>query len=112
LTYFLYAVGHFKCSSLAYGKLHQLQSSLQHRLKQGEPTCWNSSFYMLQSIIEQKMAIAAYGSENDILVLSQAQIDLANKVIKVLEPVKEITIKVGVRRTGMHLKLLYLWSEH
>ena len=56
-------VGHFKRSSLAYGKLHQIQESLglpQHRLKQDEPTRWNSSLYMLHSIVEQKMAIAAY----------------------------------------------------
>ena len=90
-------VGHFKHSSLAYGKLHQIQESLnlpRHRLKWDEPTRWNSSLYMLQSIIEQKMAIAAYGSEND-MVLSQTQLDLANKVIKVLEPIEEITKSVS-----------------
>ena len=91
-------VGHFKCSSLAYGKLHQIQESLslpQHRLKQDEPTRWNSSLYMLQSIVEQKMAIAAYGSENDVSILNQTQLDLANKVIKVLEPIEEITKSVS-----------------
>ena len=67
----------------------------QHRLKQDEPNRWNSSLYMLQSIVEQKMAIAAYGSENDIMVLTQTQLDLANKVIKVLEPIKEITKSVS-----------------
>jgi len=50
---------------------------------------------MQQSIIEQKMAIGAYGSENDISVLSQAQIDLDNKVIKALEPVEKITKSVS-----------------
>ena len=85
-------VGHFKRSSLAYGKLHQIQESLglpQHRVKQDEPTRWNSLLYMLHSIVEQKMAIAAYGSENDIFVLNQTQLDLANKIIKVLEPIEE-----------------------
>ena len=91
-------VGHFKCSSLAYGKLHRIQESLslpQHRLKQDEPNRWNSSLYMLQSIVEQKMAIVAYGSENDIMVLTQTQLDLPNKVIKVLESIKEITKSVS-----------------
>ena len=46
---------------------------------------------MLQSIIEQKIAIAAYGSENNIMVLNQTQLDLAVKIIKVLEPIEEIT---------------------
>ena len=62
-------VGHFKHSSLAYSKLRQIQENLslpQHRLKQDEPTRWNSTLYMLQSIAEQKMALASYSSENDI----------------------------------------------
>ena len=50
---------------------------------------------MLQSIVEQKMAIAAYGSENDIMILTQTQLDLANKVIKVLERIEEITESVS-----------------
>ena len=82
---------------MAYGKLHQIQESLglpQHRLKQDEPTRWNSSLNMLQSIVEQKMAIAAFVSENDISILNQTQLDLANKVIKVLEPIEEITKSV------------------
>ena len=41
------------------------------------------------------MAIAAYGSENDIFVLNQTQLDLANKVIKALEPIEEITKSVS-----------------
>ena len=50
-------VGHFKRSTIAYEKLNQLQKSLsvpQHHLKQDEPTRWNSSLYMLQSVVEQK----------------------------------------------------------
>ena len=50
---------------------------------------------MLQSIVEQKMDIATYGSENDISILNQTQLDLANKVIKVLEPIEEITKSVS-----------------
>ena len=60
------AVGHFKHSSLAYVPLCKIQHNLnlpQHRLKQDEPTRWNSTLYMLQSIAEQKMALAAYSSE-------------------------------------------------
>ena len=44
---------------------------------------------------KQKMATAAYGSENDIMVLTQTQLDLPNKVIKVLEPIEEITKSVS-----------------
>ena len=41
------------------------------------------------------MAIAAYGSENDIMVLTQTQLDLANNAIKVLEPIEKITKSVS-----------------
>ena len=48
-------VGHFKRSTLAYGKLKEIQKNLglpQHNLKQDEPTRWNSSLYMIQSVVE------------------------------------------------------------
>ena len=87
-------VGHFKhLWQVTSNTLHQIQQSLslsQHRLKQDKPTQWNSSLYMLRSIVEQKMAIAAYGSKN-ITVLNQTQLDLANKVVKVSKPIEEIT---------------------
>ena len=47
-------VGHFKH---AYAQLRKIQQNLnlpQHQLKQDEPTRWNSTLYMLQSIAEQK----------------------------------------------------------
>ena len=46
---------------------------------------------MLKSIVEQKMALAAYGSDGAIPVLSVCQLDIANKVIDVLTPIEEIT---------------------
>ena len=87
-------VGHFKHSSLAYARLREFQQNLnlpQHRLKQDEPTRWNSTLYMLQSITEQKMALAAYLSEYNIAQLSSYQLDLVNKIISTLTPIEEIT---------------------
>ena len=46
--------------------------------------------YMLQSVVEQKMALAAYATEHDIPLLTSHQLDLADKVIAVLNPVEEI----------------------
>ena len=45
---------------------------------------------MLKSIVEQKMALAAYAIGKDIFVLSSAQLDLAEKVISTLGPIDEI----------------------
>ena len=46
---------------------------------------------MIQSILEQKMALAAYAAENDIQQLSANQLEIARKITFVLEPVEEIT---------------------
>ncbi|XP_065895673.1 zinc finger BED domain-containing protein 4-like [Dysidea avara] len=81
-------VSHFKRSPLAYGQLKEIQQNLQlpvHCLKRDEPTRWNSTLYMLQVLIEQKMALAAYASEYcDIVPLTSVQLDIATKVVKVL----------------------------
>ena len=87
-------MGHFKRSTLAYDKLRQIQQQLdisEHKLKQDEPTRWNSTLYMLQSVVKQRMSLAAYGSDRSIPVLTATQLDIANKVINVLSPVEEIT---------------------
>jgi len=60
-------VGHFYRSSFASHNLKRIQESLnlpQHKLKQVVQTRWNSTFNMLKSVREQKMALAAYAAEN------------------------------------------------
>ena len=60
-------------------------------MKQDEPTWCNTLLYMLESIIEQKVALTAYGVDGYIPLLTASQLDTANKVVKVLKPVEEIT---------------------
>ena len=63
------AVGHFKRSTVAYDKLNVIQRNLglpEYHLKQDEPTRWNSSLYTLELVKEQKMALAAYGTDESI----------------------------------------------
>ena len=50
---------------------------------------------MLKSIVEQKMALAAYGSDGTTPVLSAHQLDIANKVITVLNPIEEIAQNIS-----------------
>lgn len=50
-------IGHFKHSPLAYSPLQSIQKQLGQpikRLQQDIPTRWNSTLYMLQSLLEQK----------------------------------------------------------
>lgn len=70
-------VGHFKHSTTAYSHLQAIQEQLglpKHRLQQDIKTRWNSSFYMIQSILEQKMALAAYSTEKALCMLTPYQI--------------------------------------
>ena len=63
-------VGHFRHSSLAYSRLRVIQQNLglsQHRLVPDEPLRWNSSLYMLQRILQQKMSLAPYATEHSIV---------------------------------------------
>ena len=50
---------------------------------------------MIQSVVEQKMAIAAYGADGPIPVLTASQLDIATKVINILSPIKEITRNIS-----------------
>ena len=91
-------VGHSKHSSVAYCCLREIQQSLglaQHRLKQDQTTRWNSTFYMLQTIVEQKMALAAYATQFPIPVLSAHQLALATKVVAALGLIEEVTQSVS-----------------
>ena len=91
-------VGHFSHSCLAYSCLREIQQNLglpQHRLIQDEPTRWNTSLYMMQRILEQKMALAVYATEKSIIQLTSHQLDLAAKVVAALSPVEEVTKSIS-----------------
>ncbi len=88
-------VGHYKHSNLSFQALKRMQSQLgipQHSLIQDEPTRWNSSFYMLQRLIEQRTALLAAGAECACTVeLRAQQWNLAEKLVRLLQPFEEAT---------------------
>jgi len=92
--------------------LKEIQENLQlpvHRLKRDEPTCWNSTLYMLQVLIEQKMALAAYASEySDIVPLSSVQLDIAIKVVKVLGLVEGMTRSICTDGASVSLIISFI----
>ena len=110
-------VGHFRRSSLAYCRLKEIQKNLglaQHRLKQDKPTWWNSTLYMLQTIKEQKMALAAYATEYAIpqLHVTPNQLDLTSKVIAALHPIEEITKSVSADAASASLIIPFIRIPH
>ena len=92
-------VGHFKHSQLASSRLKAIQLDLglpQYCFKQDVAIRWNSTLYMLQSILSQKVALAAYSTEKDeIQHLSSHQLEIIQKVITVLKPVEDITQSIS-----------------
>jgi len=55
-------VGHFKRSNVNLHALGRIQDQLnlkKHRLIQDKPIRWNTSYYMLDRLIEQRQAICA-----------------------------------------------------
>lgn len=93
-------VGHFQHSPLAYSKLQDIQMDMHKpikRLAQNVPTRWNSTLYMMRSLLEQKQAIGVYGTENKLPdSLSVNKWSLFEKAVKLLEPFEELTRQVSL----------------
>ena len=88
-------VGHYKFSNIALQSLLKFQEQLglsPKRLIQDELTRWNTTFYMLQSLLELKVAITAAGAELDVPTeLSSSNWTLAEKTVKILQIYEEAT---------------------
>jgi hypothetical protein len=87
-------VGHFKHSTLAYNRLVEFQKVHklpEHRLIQDEPTRWNSTFYMLVRLREQRLALTSYGGQYDVNLPTVSQWELIDKAIVALQPIEDVT---------------------
>jgi hypothetical protein len=88
-------VGHFKHSAAATTRLRELQVDLnvsQHQLVQDVSTRWNSTFYMLQRLLEQRLPISVFCSESEAVSnLTPVQWTLLEGVVHLLRPFEEIT---------------------
>ncbi|XP_029653797.1 zinc finger BED domain-containing protein 4-like [Octopus sinensis] len=93
-------VSHFNHSALAISKLTNLQTQLNlpvHKLKQDINIRWNSTYYMLSRVIEQRKAPVTYAIDNNLSILSDIQWITAEKIVKILKPFEEITIEASKR---------------
>lgn len=88
-------VGHFKHSNVATSRLRNLQKQLgmkEARLQQDVATRWNSTFYMLTSLLQQKRALAAYAVDFDLpAFLSPNQWALIENMLTILDPCEQLT---------------------
>nr|XP_020456691.1 zinc finger BED domain-containing protein 4-like [Monopterus albus] len=92
-------VGHFKHSPLAYSRLEDIQVELNmpsKRLQQDVRTRWNSTYYMIQSLLAQKRVLCAYAAEYDLpATLTANQWGLLEKTVTALAPFEELTMEVS-----------------
>ncbi|XP_074036373.1 zinc finger BED domain-containing protein 4-like [Leptinotarsa decemlineata] len=88
-------VTHFNHSATACDKLKKLQEQMNvptKKLIQDIQTRWNSSYYMLERLLEQKKVISIYILDNpDLTDQTFHQWDLVQKLINLLQPFEEIT---------------------
>lgn len=87
-------VGHFKHSTVAKRALEQLQKTLgvpQHCLIQHVKTRWNSSFYMLQRLCEQRQAVQGVLGDRATTSKQQAsQFELAESDWSLMEGLEKV----------------------
>ena len=88
-------MGHYKHSNVALQSLLRIEKQLglsPKRLIQDEPTRWNTTFYMLQRVVELRVASTTAGVELDVPVeLTSSNWLLTEKVVKILQIYEEAT---------------------
>uniref|UniRef100_A0A8C5LQ09 BED-type domain-containing protein n=1 Tax=Leptobrachium leishanense TaxID=445787 RepID=A0A8C5LQ09_9ANUR len=98
-------VGHFKHSQLAYSRLQTLQIQFglpPKRLQQDVPTRWNSTYYMLGSLLEQKRVLAAYVADHDLpATLSAHQWMLVENILSILAPFEQLTKEISASKASV-----------
>ena len=52
---------------------------------------WNSTYYMLDRLLENKRAVVLYSTETPIVILSSNEWSLMEKVLRLLQPFEEYT---------------------
>ncbi|XP_065648073.1 zinc finger BED domain-containing protein 4-like [Hydra vulgaris] len=100
-------VSHFRHSSSATGRFKELQAELclpDHQLIQDVSTRWNSTFYMLRRLCEQRRALTVYCSEVDGTYCPTAyQWSVVENVVCMLAPFEEATREVSYETAHISL---------
>ena len=89
-------VTHFRRSPKATNDLKAIQAKLKlksHKLKQDVATRWNSTFYMIERLIEQKEAIIKYtmSPDSNLDDISSSEWKYLEGLIEILRPIESIT---------------------
>ena len=95
-------VGHFRHSALASNELKKRQEEMgkpPKKLQQDCPTRWNSTFYMIKSLLENRWPVTAVLSDETVTKRQHRYLDLSSEnwlileeLSKVLEPLEVATV--------------------
>jgi hypothetical protein len=92
-------VGHFKHSPLAYPRLQAIQEQFgmyPKRFQQDVSTRWNSTFYMLQSLLDQKRTLATHIADYDLpATFTPYHWLLIENVLSLLAPFEQLTREIS-----------------
>ena len=95
-------VNHFHKSAKDSHKLSEIQKTLnikQHKLKNESPTRWNSLYYLMDRIVEQREAITVVLASNDnVKNLRNYEWKIAESYVKVLKPFEDVTSMLSASR--------------
>ena len=95
-------VSHFHHSPQATHRLSEMQKTLgapQHKLKNQCPTRWNSLYYMIQRLVEQREPLSAVlASMNSVDNLHSHEWKVAESYVQVLKPFEEVTSMMSATR--------------
>lgn len=82
-------VGHFKRSNISKAKLVTEQKKLNvisRKLIQDVKTRWNSTYYMMERILEQRKPVTIVLADTDLDNLTNSEWNMVDAVIEILEP--------------------------
>lgn len=91
-------VGHFRHSPLAYARLQSVQKQVvqpSKRLQQDVSTRWNSTYYMLCSLLEQNRALGIYAADFELpATFTSFEWELIENITILLKPFEELTKEI------------------
>jgi len=105
-------VAHFHRSEQACRRLAKIQRDNSvpiHRLKQSVQTRWNSTFYMLERVLEQKVALTMFVANYELphQIMSNEWVLIEN-LVKMLRPFEQVTREVSSDSATMSLVIPFV----
>lgn len=94
-------VGNLAHSSVSSQRFRQIQKNLNlpvHVIPQDVATRWNSTYYMLERLMEQRTAVNMFSADTNRTGFTANEWEVMGKVVKLLAPFEEITKTISLAK--------------